>query len=850
MAQPSWTRDLLTLVAEQHPFVAADVAGMLDMLALAPDTPLDDAADDVVTAALGALESAHDKLAPVLGDTTPLVPAAARFEAARTSLEALIRGFFRREQLRQSLTADDKKRFLRGMIRTRATDARMKKFFLSGELKYTPEKGDTQSFQGKGFRSLGQEAIYAAAWGLKHGPAYQTTQPVTAARDDGSATWTGDVVAPLIRDLGIFLAFTDDDIERALNAQAAKAAPPLFGKDLHLGAPELGVLPAAAPLSIASGTITGMGLAMQRTRGDTNNGDADDGNRGDGRVAVSFIGEGGSSLGEWHEAVNLAAARKLPVIVCLQNNQTALSTRQHEQSAVRTFADKAAGYGMPHLTVDGTDPEALATAFAWAAERGRAGLGSTFIEVVAMRMCGHAHHDDMLYLGADPELGFDYPAPDARGYAQPALYAAWAAKDPIVVYGQKLVADGVVTEADILAMKAEATALCDQAAARLRDAPWPDAADAGRGVHKGEPVRVHHAPDAPCALGQAIAAERAAPRPVVIEDAPAFGRGGRTYLDAVATGIGDVFARDDRAFVIGEDVGPPYGNAFMLLKSLVEPYGDRLLNAPIAEGGIIGACVGAALEGLRPIGEMQFGDFVASGFNQLVNNAAKLRYRTGQGVPMVLRMPWGGLRRAGPYHSQDTAPWFYRTPGLKMVAPSTPHDARALMQAAHDDADPVLFFEHIALYRNPAIKQDLGDAPAAIPLGKAAFRRLGDDVSIITYGAYVHKAAAVADRLEREAGLTCDVLDLRSLAPIDWRAIAQTVLRTGKVLLVGEDARTGSIVESLQSRIAEAAFEHLDAPPRVYGALDTPVPYAPSMEDAYLFGEDQLFEAALHLGRW
>ena len=236
-------------------------------------------------------------------------------------------------------------------------------------------------------------------------------------------------------------------------------------------------------------------------------------------------------------------------------------------------------------------------------------------------------------------------------------------------------------------------------------------------------------------------------------------------------GIGDALRADPRVFVYGEDVGGEYGNAFLLLRPLLKEFGDRIINSPLAEGAVLGVCVGAALAGQRPIGEIQFNDFVATGFNQLVNNAAKIRYRWGGGVPMVVRMPWGGLRHAGPYHSQNTEPWFYRTAGLKIVVPSTPHDARALMASAVADPDPVLYYEHIALYRDPRIKQVLADdAPAPIPIGRAALRRAGDDLAIVSYGAYVHVALRVAERLARD-GIEASVLDLRTLAPLDREAL-------------------------------------------------------------------------------
>ncbi len=244
---------------------------------------------------------------------------------------------------------------------------------------------------------------------------------------------------------------------------------------------------------------------------------------------------------------------------------------------------------------------------------------------------------------------------------------------------------------------------------------------------------------------------------------------------------------------------------------------------------------------------MQFNDFVATGFNQLVNNAAKIRYRWGGSVPMVVRMPWGGLRHAGPFHSQNTEPWFYRTPGLKIVVPSTPSDARALMAAAVADPDPVLYYEHIALYRDPRIKQSLpGAAPDPLPIGRAALRRSGNDLAIISYGAYVHVALRVAERLAGD-GHDAAVLDLRSLMPLDRAAVLALAEHCSRVLIVHEDSRTGGVGESVAAIVQEEAFEFLDAPIRIIGALDTPVPYSPPLEDAFLPSEAEIELAARRL---
>jgi 2-oxoisovalerate dehydrogenase E1 component beta subunit len=329
-----------------------------------------------------------------------------------------------------------------------------------------------------------------------------------------------------------------------------------------------------------------------------------------------------------------------------------------------------------------------------------------------------------------------------------------------------------------------------------------------------------------------------------VEEGPPFEPTGRTFLEGVMQGIDDALRADARVFVYGEDVGGRYGNAFLLLRPLLEELGDRLINSPLAESAVLGVCVGAALAGQRPIGEMQFNDFVATGFNQIVNNAAKIRYRWGGAVPMVVRMPWGGLRSAGPYHSQNTEPWFYRTAGLKIVVPSTPCDARALMASAVADPDPVLYYEHIALYRDPRVKQALGDTPPTpIPLGRAALRRAGDDLAIVSYGAYVHAAMRVAERLAA-GGIQASVLDLRSLVPLDRDALLRCARHCNRVLIVHEDSRTGGIGESLAAIVQEEAFEWLDAPVRIVGALDTPVPYAPPLEHFYLPSDDDIEKAA------
>jgi 2-oxoisovalerate dehydrogenase E1 component len=805
-------RAFAAFVAERYPFA---VAAAREAFATAGGPKARDAAGiDALRRTLQArLRAAFEHLAlsDAATETTPGVKASQRLAGAVDELVEACDGFLHRVAIRAALTPDERREILRGMVLTRATDNRLKAFFSGGEVRYRDV-----AFQGKGFRSLGQEAIYASAIRLRRGEAYRT-----------DAGWRGDVVAPMIRDLGAALAMRPDAeaIRMVLSAQMGKAGPPMGGKDLHIGDFDHGILPPAAPLAISALTIAGLATAFAR--------------QGEGRVAISFIGEGGTSLGEWHEAINLCAVRRLPAVFCVQNNQTALSTPLDEQTAARVFADKAAGYGIPGITIDGTDADDVAATFAWAVERARAGKGPALIELVCMRMCGHAHHDDMLYLGKDPQPSWEYAPLTEQGYANRALYEFWSGRDPIARYAERLQKEGIVRSGDLARLRREAEALVEEQARRVVEAPWPRPEDAAEGVFGDDAPRTRVEVLDPAVRNAAVSSD-----PPAVEAGAPFDRAGATFLEAVALGVADALRRDPRVFVYGQDVGGRYGNAFLLLRPLLEEFGDRLVNSPLAEGAVLGVCIGAALAGERPIGEMQFNDFVATAFNQLVNNAAKIRYRWGAAVPMVVRMPWGGLRHAGPYHSQNTEAWFYRTPGLKIVAPSTPADARALMAAAVADPDPVLYYEHIALYRDPRIRQALpAEPPEPVPIGRAALRRAGSHLAIVSYGAFVHTALRVAERLAAD-GIESSVLDLRTIAPLDRASVLAVARHCSRVLVVHEDTRTGGIGESVAAIVQEEAFEWLDAPVRVIGALDTPVPYSPPLEAHFLPGEADIERAA------
>ncbi len=317
-----------------------------------------------------------------------------------------------------------------------------------------------------------------------------------------------------------------------------------------------------------------------------------------------------------------------------------------------------------------------------------------------------------------------------------------------------------------------------------------------------------------------------------------------TYLEAIRQGIWEEMERDKNVFLIGEDIGV-YGGAFKVTQGLLDRFGDkRVVDTPISESAIVGAAIGASFMGLRPVAEMQFSDFITCGFDQIVNFAAKCRYRWNAPVPMVVRAPSGGGIHGGPYHSQNPEAWFVHTPGLKVVEPSTAYDAKGLIKSAIRDNDPVIFFEHKALYRK--IKEDIPDTEYTVPIGKARVFREGRHLSVITYGAMVHVAAEAAAVLEREDGVSMEIIDLRTLLPIDEETILASVRKTSKAIVLHEATLTGGIGGEISARITEKAFDCLDGPVLRLAAPDTPVPYSPPLEEAFLPNMAKLLEKA----RW
>ena len=320
-----------------------------------------------------------------------------------------------------------------------------------------------------------------------------------------------------------------------------------------------------------------------------------------------------------------------------------------------------------------------------------------------------------------------------------------------------------------------------------------------------------------------------------------------TYLEAIREGLWEEMERDPNVFLLGEDIGV-YGGAFKVTAGFIEHFGEkRVVDTPISEAAIAGAAVGAGLMGLRPVAEMQFADFITCGFDQIVNFAAKCRYRWGAAVPMVVRAPSGGGIHGGPFHSQNPEMWFVRTPGLKVVAPATAYDAKGLIKSAIRDNDPVIFFEHKALYRK--IKEDLPTDEFTVPIGKAKVVREGSDLTIVTYGAMVWVALEAAGHLAEE-GASVEVVDLRTLVPLDRETVCRSVQKTSKVLLLHEDTRTGGMAGELAASITESVWEHLDGPIVRVTAPDTPVPYSPPLEEAFLPNVEKVLEKARELWRY
>jgi 2-oxoisovalerate dehydrogenase E1 component len=513
------------------------------------------------------------------------------------------------------------------------------------------------------------------------------------------------------------------------------------------------------------------------------------------KVSLAFTGDGGTSEGDFHEALNTAAVWDLPVIFIIENNGYGLSTPVNEQYRCISLVDKAKGYGMEGVQIDGNNILSVYDTIKGVREYCIKNQKPYLIECLTFRMRGH-----------EEASGTKYVPPD--------LFKLWEMKDPIKNYEQFLIESGVMNETTVAEIRNEVKDKIESELAIGSDTK-PVIADTEEELED-------------------VYAEKPMPGAKVIDNSGInSGLGLQTtelrLIDAIKQGLHQSMQQHPNLILMGQDIAE-YGGAFKITEGFVNEFGkERVRNTPLCESAIIGAALGLSLEGYKSMMEMQFADFVTVGFNQIINNLAKIHYRWGQNADVVIRMPTGGGVGAGPFHSQSNEAWFVKTPGLKVVYPSTPMDAKGLLIAAINDPNPVLFFEHKALYRSIS-----GQVPTEyyeIEIGKARHVREGDEISIITYGAGVHWAE---DYAAEHPEISIDILDLRTLLPLDYLAIREAVQRTGRVLLLHEDTLTGGIGGEIAAWIAENCFGLLDAPVMRCASLDTPIPFSIELENNFM----------------
>lgn len=516
------------------------------------------------------------------------------------------------------------------------------------------------------------------------------------------------------------------------------------------------------------------------------------------RISLAFTGDGGTSEGDFHEALNVAAVWDLPVIFVIENNGYGLSTPVSEQFRCFSLADKARGYGMEGIRIDGNNILEVYDTIKGIRKYCIENQKPYLIECMTFRMRGHE---------------------EASGtkYVPPHLFDLWEQKDPIKNYETYLLEQGLLDDESRTAIRSE---LKEYIEAELK-------------TGYASPAMVADTPEELADLYAKPAANRKAVE-IINNATPGFIPSGPVkeaarFIDGIKDGLYQSMEQHPNLVLMGQDIAE-YGGAFKITEGLAATFGKaRVRNTPICESAIVGAALGLSLEGYKAMMEMQFADFATVGFNQIINNLAKLHYRWGQNADVVIRMPTGGGVGAGPFHSQSNEAWFAHTPGLKVVYPSTPMDAKGLLIAAINDPNPVLFFEHKALYRS--ISGPVPEAYYEIEIGKARLVQDGDDISIITYGAGVYWAM---DFEKNHPELSIYIVDLRTLLPLDYPAIRQAVQATGKVLLLHEDTLTGGIGGEIAAWIAENCFELLDAPVIRCASLDTPIPFNTELEKNFM----------------
>lgn len=601
----------------------------------------------------------------------------------------------------------------------------------------------------KWFSGIGQEAISVGA---------------------ACALLPDEVIFTMHRNLGVFTA-RNMPLDRLFCQWQGKRAGYTKGRDrsFHFGAMEhhiVGMISHLGPqLSLAAGVAMAHKLKKE------------------GRVSLAFTGEGATSQGEFHEALNVASVWKLPVIFLIENNGYGLSTRPSEQYACESLVDRAKGYGMRGLSIDGNNILEVYNTISGLAAEMRQNPEPVLLECRTFRMRGHEEASGTKYVPKE-------------------LMETWAKKDPLDNFERWLLEEGILSEAHRQAVREryKKDILGAVEVMFAEPEPVPDTEEELRDVYAP-----HN--------GRAV-------------EATGPSRDLR-FIDAISDGLREAMKRHHNLVLMGQDIAD-YGGVFKITQGFTDEFGkERVRNTPLCESAIVGIGLGLSMGGFKSMVEMQFADFVTCGFNQIVNNLAKLHWRWGEKADVVVRMPTGGGTGAGPFHSQSNEAWFTHVPGLKVVYPSTPHDAKGLLLASFDDPNPVMFFEHKGLYRSES-----GPVPEGfytVEIGKARQVCTGSEVSIITYGLGVRWALKATDDL----GLDADIVDLRSLVPLDYEAIAASVKRTGRVLILHEDTLFGGIGGEIAAWISENLFEYLDAPVLRAASLDTPVPFAIPLEQNF-----------------
>lgn len=648
---------------------------------------------------------------------------------------------------RNNLTDDFLRHVYRQLIKPRLIEEKMLVLLRQGRIS-------------KWFSGIGQEAISVGV--------------ALAMRED-------EYILPMHRNLGIFTT-REIPLHRLFSQFQGKPGGFTQGRDrsFHFGTREFKIVGMISHLGPQMGVANGVALAHKL--------------RKEQRCTAVFTGDGGTSEGDFHEAVNVAAVWDLPVIFVIENNGYGLSTPSNEQFRCKQFIDKGIGYGMEAVQVDGNNILEVFQTISDIAQRIRLNPHPVLLECITFRMRGHEEASGTKYV---PQHLFD----------------EWGKKDPVVNFEQYLLHEKVLDEAMIQKISSEIK----------------------REIEQGLEITFSE-PDV-SADTQKETAEIYFPFQFK-EKKPLHEEKEMRFLDAITDAMRLAMQQHSNLVIMGQDIAE-YGGVFKATAGFVNEFGkERVRNTPLCESAIIGAGLGLSVNGYKSIVEMQFADFVTCGFNQIVNNLAKSHYRWGQFADVVIRMPAGAGVGAGPFHSQTNEAWFFHTPGLKIAYPAFPKDAKGLLLTAIEDPNPVLYFEHKALYRS--INAMTPEGYYTLPFGKASHIRKGNEISIITYGFGVHWAMEILDKYPE---ISADLIDLRTLMPWDETAVLDSVNKTGKVIILHEDTITGGIGGEIAARITEKCFMRLDAPVIRSGALDTPVPMSAALEQNFL--PKQRFEKQL-----